>query len=121
MKVAVIGSRGLEIDNLDVYLPTDVSELISGGAKGIDLCVRRYAEREGIPLVELLPQYDRYGRSAPHRRNEEIVARADRVIALWDGASRGTASVIRLCRRIDKPLTVFIVESNGAGTVEREV
>ena len=40
MKVAVIGSRGLEVDALEQYLPSGVSELISGGAKGFDACAR---------------------------------------------------------------------------------
>lgn len=36
MKVAVIGSRGLLIENLGDYLPKETTEIISGGAKGID-------------------------------------------------------------------------------------
>lgn len=117
MKVAVIGSRGLEIEDIGSYLPLGVTELISGGARGIDLCVRRYAEKEGIPIVEFLPQYNRYGRGAPHRRNAEIVARAETVIAFWDGRSRGTESVIALCRKTDKPVLVFL--ANGDGTFSR--
>ena len=36
MKVAVIGSRGLTTDNLGEYIPEGTTEIISGGAKGID-------------------------------------------------------------------------------------
>ena len=43
MKVAVIGSRGLTISNLGDYLPCDTTEIISGGAKGVDTCARDYA------------------------------------------------------------------------------
>ena len=117
MKVAVIGSRGLEVDALEQYLPSGVSELISGGAKGIDACARRYAEEKGIPLTEILPQYGRYGRGAPHRRNAEIVARAETVVAFWDGCSRGTESVIALCRKTGKAVLVFL--ANGDGTFSR--
>ena len=42
MKVAVIGSRGLTISNLGDYLPRDTTEIISGGAKGVDTCARDY-------------------------------------------------------------------------------
>ena len=31
MKVAVVGSRGLSISNLEAYLPEDTTEIISGG------------------------------------------------------------------------------------------
>ena len=36
MKVAVIGSRGLTVPDLDKYLPPDTTEIVSGGAKGVD-------------------------------------------------------------------------------------
>ena len=36
MRVAVIGSRGLLVDDLGKYLPDDTTEIISGGAKGVD-------------------------------------------------------------------------------------
>ena len=36
MKVAVVGSRGLWVENLGDYLPEGTEELISGGAQGID-------------------------------------------------------------------------------------
>ena len=109
MKIAVVGSRNIEVEDVGVYLPSCVTELISGGARGVDTSVRRYAATVGLPLTEILPEYARYGRGAPLRRNEEIVARADLVIALWDGASRGTAHVIGLCRRRGKPVKVYIL------------
>ena len=36
MKVAVVGSRNLTINNLGDYLPKDTTEIVSGGARGID-------------------------------------------------------------------------------------
>ena len=36
MKVAVIGSRGLKVNDLGKYLPKETTEIISGGAVGID-------------------------------------------------------------------------------------
>ena len=109
MKVAVIGSRNIEVEDVGKYLPRGVTELISGGARGVDSAVRRYAVAEGIPLTEILPDYARYGRGAPLRRNEAIVARADLVVALWDGSSRGTAHVIALCRRLGRPVEIHIL------------
>ena len=69
MKVAVIGSRGLLVDDLEKYLPDDTTEIISGGAKGVDASAREYALRYGLKLTEYLPEYSRYGRSAPLKRN----------------------------------------------------
>lgn len=65
MKVAVIGSRGYEVDNLGDYLPPETTEIVSGGARGVDTSARKYALAHNIKLTEFLPEYDKYGRSAP--------------------------------------------------------
>ena len=107
MRVAVIGSRGLTIDNMEMYLPQNISEIVSGGAKGVDTSAKAYAIEKGIKLTEFLPDYKQYGRSAPLKRNIEIINYADMVIAFWDGASRGTKFVIKKCMEINKPLTIY--------------
>lgn len=109
MKLAIIGSRGLYIRNIGAYLPPGVTELVSGGARGVDSCVRDFAQESGIPLREFLPDYPRYGRGAPLRRDREIVCYADEVLAFWDGQSRGTAYVLRLCERLGKPTRVILL------------
>ena len=55
MKIAVIGSRSLVVNNLEKYLPKDVDEIVSGGAIGIDRCAKEYAIRNNITLREFLP------------------------------------------------------------------
>ena len=89
MKIAVIGSRGLRIDNLGKYLPAETTEIISGGAKGIDTCAREYAIANNIKLTEFLPEYKKFGRFAPLKRNITIIENADVVLAFWDGKSNG--------------------------------
>ena len=108
MRVAVVGSRGLTISNLEDFLPENTSEIISGGARGIDTCAREYALSNGIPLREFLPDYERYGRRAPLVRNFAIVDHADYVLAFWDGKSRGTVHTLRYC--IEKKLPHRIVK-----------
>ncbi len=107
MKLAIIGSRSITAYPLEDVIPSGVTQIISGGARGVDALVRQYAQEHSIPLTEILPDYDRYGRGAPLRRNEEIVAKADMVLAIWDGQSRGTAYTIRCCRRLGKPVMVL--------------
>lgn len=92
MKAAVIGSRNISINNLDDYIPDDVTEIISGGARGVDTCAKKYALSHNIKLTEFYPEYDKYGKAAPIKRNLLIIDSADIVIALWDGRSRGTKS-----------------------------
>ena len=109
MKVAVIGSRGIKLDNLGDYLPDDLTEIVSGGAKGIDTTAREYATEHGIKLTEFLPEYNRYKRGAPLKRNIQIAEYADKVLAFWDGKSRGTKFVIDYCKNNNIPVGVIVV------------
>lgn len=54
MKVAVIGSRGLSVTDLGRYLPENTTEIVSGGARGVDTSAREYALSHGIKLTEFL-------------------------------------------------------------------
>lgn len=113
MKAAIVGSRNLTVSNLGAYLPGGITEIVSGGARGIDSCARKYAQTSGIKLTEFLPEYKRYGRSAPIKRNRTIIDYADIVIAFWDGASRGTKHMINQCFRGHKKLVVYVMEGEG--------
>ena len=110
MKVAVIGSRGLSVADLGKYLPPDTSEIVSGGAKGVDTSAREYALKHGKKLTEFLPDYNKYGKSAPLRRNITIIEYAEIVLAFWDGESRGTKYVIDNCASRDVSVKVFLNE-----------
>lgn len=107
MRVAVIGSRSMMVDDLERYMPEDVTMIISGGAKGVDECARVYAMGKEIPLEEYFPEYEKYGRNAPLKRNEIIVARAEYVLAFWDGRSHGTAHVIGFCKAKNIPCRII--------------
>lgn len=52
MKVAVIGSRSIRVKNLKRYLPENTTEIVSGGAKGVDTCAREYAFNNKLILTE---------------------------------------------------------------------
>ncbi len=114
MKVAVVGSRGLKIEDFGAYLPKECDEIVSGGAAGVDSCAAAYARAAGITLTEFLPEYEKYGRAAPIVRNKQIVEYADEVIAFWDGGSKGTKWVIDHCARTGKTCRVIVYgNTNG--------
>ena len=51
MKIAIIGSRNLIVNDLERYLPKHTTEIVSGGAMGIDTCAEKYAKENNIPFV----------------------------------------------------------------------
>lgn len=113
MKVAVIGSRGVNVTNLGEYLPESTTEIISGGAKGVDTCARNYALSQGIKITEYLPEYEKYGRAAPLKRNITIIKNADLVLAFWDGKSKGTKYVIDNCEKLGVEVRVIYTHSKS--------
>jgi predicted Rossmann fold nucleotide-binding protein DprA/Smf involved in DNA uptake len=110
LKIAIIGSRGLECEELGLYIPKSCNEIVSGGAKGIDTCAKKYAIAHNILISEFLPEYEKFGRAAPIMRNKQIVDYADKVLAFWDGKSKGTKSVIEYCKKTNKAYEVILLE-----------
>ena len=110
MKLAIIGSRSVTSIDVAAYLPADLSEIVSGGAKGADSLAAAYAREQGIPLTEFLPDYRRFGRGAPLKRNEQIADYADEALAFWDGVSRGTLHTMRLFEKRGKRVTVIRID-----------
>ena len=115
MKLAIVGSR--EFENYDLLCAevakireTQKIELIvSGGAKGADTLAKKYAALNHIPLMEFLPDYERFGRGAPLQRNTLIVQNADWVLAFVTASSKGTWDTIRKAQKALKK--VIIVRS----------
>lgn len=108
MKVAVIGSRNLQVADLSRFLPAETTEIVSGGARGIDTCAREYALAHQLKLTEFLPDYQSFGRGAPLKRNITIIEHADLVLAFWDGQSRGTKYVIDQCKARQIPVKIYL-------------
>lgn len=115
MKVAIIGSRDIP-DPEAVYklicdkVPINCTEIVSGGAEGVDKLAERYADEHGIPIKIFYPQYEKYGRNATLLRNTEIVKYADHVLAFVHGDHpRGSADTAKKCLEYGKSLKVFNV------------
>ncbi len=111
MKIAVVGSRDVfpSEEMLKEHL-SGASEIISGGALGADTCAASYAEKNGIKLTEFMPQYELYGKAAPIVRNKKIADYADKIIAFWNGSSKGTLSVIKYAEKTGKDCLVILIK-----------
>lgn len=99
MRIIIAGSR--EITDYDyVRLACELTsfrptEIVSGKAKrGVDTLGEAWAREVGLPIKEFPADWERYGRGAGMRRNSEMAAYADGLIAIWDGESPGTLDMI---------------------------
>ena len=113
MKIAIVGSRSIFISASDIekYI-SQIDEIVSGGARGVDTAAAEFAKLKGLKLTEFLPEYSLYGRAAPIIRNRQIVDYADKIIIFWNGASKGTLSVINYAQKTKKPCEIIIREDD---------
>ncbi len=107
MKIAIVGSRDVTVSDIGRYI-SNAREIVSGGAVGVDRCAEEYAKENGIKITVFLPQYKLYGRAAPIIRNKKIVDYSDKIVAFWNGNSKGTLSVIKYARKTGKPCDIVI-------------
>lgn len=82
--------------------------IISGMAPGADRLAVQFADNENVQLHEFPADWNTYGKAAGYRRNADMAAAADGLLAYWDGKSRGTMHMINIAR--SKGLRVWVKE-----------
>lgn len=81
-----------------------ISELVCGMCEGIDMSAYEWAAHLKLPVKEFPADWDKYGRAAGPIRNAQMAEYADIVVAIWDGKSKGTSSIIREMKKLNKPV-----------------
>lgn len=87
---------------------SDVTEVLSGSARGVDRLGEQWARKNGKQLLLYPANWDKYGKRAGYLRNIEMANYADMLIAIWDGKSKGTSHMIDIAKK--KGLEVFLHE-----------
>lgn len=110
MNVMVCGSREWHsswrvVNRFDALPPDTV--ILHGGAEGADAMAQHAADVYGLRTEVFLPDTSRPSPQRYHERNDAMLDRADLVLAFWDGASRGTKSVIAKARKRGIPVEVL--------------
>lgn len=100
----LIVAGGRNFSDTELFLKTmqrveqDLSEysvsLVSGMAKGADMMAWQFARHEGITCHHFPADWNKYGKSAGFRRNQEMADFSDGLVAFWDGKSHGTKHMI---------------------------
>lgn len=111
MKTIIAGSRTIE--DYDIVLAAilasnfDITEVVSGTAKGVDILGERFAEDIEIAIKKFPADWDKYGKRAGYIRNEEMADYANAAICVWDGESRGTQHMINIATKKNLKLFVY--------------
>lgn len=117
MKLAIVGSRILEETDENLVILTEIvrrnidniTEIVSGGARGADTLAQKFAEQEKIPMRVFPADWARFGKGAGPRRNQEIVDHCDKLLAFYvnEKNSTGTKDSVRRAKRVDKLLKTY--------------
>ena len=104
--VGIVGSREYPLPDLvrrtveKIYEKYgDNAVIVSGGARGVDTIAVDTAKRLFMPYLIFPANWDKYGKPAGPRRNSQIVAVADYIVAFWDGQSSGTNNTVEKARK----------------------
>lgn len=113
----IAGSRGIENYNVvkkAIYNSGfDIDVVVSGGARGVDMLGEKWAKENNIPVVRFEVTSEIWsdkGRKAGPKRNEEMAKYADSLVAVWDGESAGTESMIKIAKR--EGLRLFVKDTS---------
>ena len=117
MKTIIAGSRTILdyevvkefIDSLDL----EITEVVSGKARGVDTLGEQYADEYNIPIRYFPADWKKHGKAAGPIRNEEMidyVGTGGQVIVIWDGESRGSLSTIRLAKAKGSKLYIKVIK-----------
>jgi len=105
MKVIIAGSRTISDLELVSQAITescfDITEVVCGGAKGVDECGRLWAEKHNIPVKVFNADWNKYGKIAGPVRNFEMAKYADALVLVWDGKSPGSLSMKNVAKKCD--------------------
>lgn len=109
-RVIIAGSRDFDdyqllktiCTNYTSNLGDDIT-IVSGGAKGADQLGEKFAREEHYFIKKFLPNWNKYGKAAGPKRNEQMAKFASEedghLIVFWDGESKGTKNMINLANK----------------------
>lgn len=123
MKTIIAGSRHIDdyalLKRVMQNVPWQITEVISGGYKGVDTLAIRWAEENRIPYIVIKANWERFGPAAGPIRNGEMANIGEALVLVWDGHSRGSKDILTRMRKKRTACYVFNCELNTGNLHKR--
>lgn len=111
MRTIIAGSRGIIDYNLIKRTIVDsgfeITEVVSGGARGVDRLGELWAKENSVPIKRFIPDWDGLGKKAGHVRNRDMGDYADALIVIILNGSKGSMGMLEYAHK--KGLKVYSV------------
>jgi hypothetical protein len=118
MRIIIAGSRDVTENEVRAALHACpwvgfISAVVSGTARGADTFGERWAQEKNIEVIRFPAEWEKYRRKAGPIRNEVMAKNAEGLIAMWDGKSRGTRSMLDLAAKHGLRIMIFRTGKNA--------
>lgn len=120
MRLIIAGGRTLNpgigfiqgaIKLLHPYDLGPIEEVVCGGAGGIDSEGEHWAGHKNVLVKCFRADWNKHGKAAGPTRNRQMAEYADALLLIWDGESRGSASMKKEMKKLGKPVYQVILTS----------
>jgi hypothetical protein len=87
----------------------NIEQVVSGGASGVDTAGENFANIVDIEIERFPADWNTHGKAAGPIRNKQMAEYADALLLIWDGESRGSASMKNEMLKLGKPVYEIII------------
>ena len=118
MKLIIAGGRDftyISTPMIDSFLEAhnmywrNIEQVVSGGASGVDTAGENFANAVDIEIERFPADWNTHGKAAGPIRNRQMAEYADALLLIWDGESRGSASMKNEMVKLKKPVYEIII------------
>jgi len=119
MKLIIAGSRTINekytglisnaLAHFDIH--KNPTEILCGLAKGADTLGENWANENHIIIAYFPADWEMHGKSAGPIRNKEMAIHGDALLLIWDGESKGSASMKREMKKQGKLIYEVILKT----------
>jgi len=125
MKILICGGRNfndykmleetinMHIEVNKIFFLNDNVEIVSGCALGADQLAIKFANKHCLLVKKFPANWDKFGKSAGYIRNKEMAQYlcdskdTCKVIAFWDGVSKGTKNMIEISKKLNLDWKIY--------------
>lgn len=122
MRLIIAGKRDWHIGMTELqslirgagWYVQDITEIVSGGATGIDSKGELLARITSTPIRLFPADWKKHGPAAGPIRNRQMAEYADALLLIWDGKSKGSASMLKEARKAGLKIVQVVMEEGGS-------
>lgn len=118
MKLIIAGTRTLKpsvsfiLDSIKMLGISNITEIVSGGASGVDTEAEHFASHMKLPFKLFRADWNKHRKAAGPIRNRQMAEYGDVLLLIWDGESSGSNNMAKETLLLQKPLYEVVLKKS---------